>query len=179
MTKQEVITFLERIKANYQSFLQTPYVLEEWYDRLKDYDKEDVYKKFEDHLNGELSSQIPKAHFITRYLTKSSDKGKENNYRVICGNCKKVLQLSEYQKHMERHNSIEYMKIHSDMFSVFNEEKLLKMPEEDFKKIYDPWIEKLYNHLEKKADKLQSELEEMKRIENYVMSKAGMEISIN
>lgn len=179
MTKQEVVTFLERIKANYQSFLQTPYVLEEWYDRLKDYDKEDVYKKFEDHLNGELSSQIPKAHFITRYLTKSSDKGKENNYRVICGNCKKVLLLSEYQKHMERHNSIEYMKIHSDMFSVFNEEKLLKIPEEDFKKIYDPWIEKLYNHLEKKADKLQSELEEMKRIENYVMSKAGMEISIN
>ena len=72
MTKQEVVTFLERIKANYQSFLQTPYVLEEWYDRLKDYDKEDVYKKFEDHLNGELSSQIPKAHFITRYLTKSN-----------------------------------------------------------------------------------------------------------
>ncbi|MGN1351317.1 MAG: hypothetical protein ACI4VE_00745 [Clostridia bacterium] len=179
MTKQEVITFLERIKANYQSFLQTPYVLEEWYDRLKDYDKEDVYKKFEEHLNGELSSQIPKAHFITRYLTKSSDKGKEKNYRVICGNCKKVLLLSEYQNHMERHNSIEYMKTHSDMFSVFNEEKLLKMSEEDFKKIYDPWIEKLYNHLEKKADKSQSELEEMKRIENYVMSKAGMEISIN
>lgn len=179
MTKQEVITFLERIKANYQSFLQTPYVLEEWYDRLKDYDKEDVYKKFEEHLNGELSSQIPKAHFITRYLTKSSDKGKEKNYRVICGNCKKVLPLSEYQKHIERHNSIEYMKIHSDMFSVFNEEKLLKMSEEDFKKIYDPWIEKLYNHLEQKVDKSQSELEEMKRIENYVMSKAGMPISIN
>lgn len=179
MTKQEVITFLERIKANYQSFLQTPYVLEEWYDRLKDYDKEDVYKKFEEHLNGELSSQIPKAHFITRYLTKSSDKGKENNYRVICGNCKKVLLLSEYQKHMERHNSIEYMKIHSDMFSVFNEEKLLKKSEEDFEKIYDQWVEKLYNYLEKKEDKSQSELEEIKRIENYVMSKAGMEISIN
>lgn len=179
MTKQEVVTFLERIKANYQSFLQTPYVLEEWYDRLKDYDKEDVYKKFEDHLNGELSSQIPKAHFITRYLTKSSDKGKENNYRVICGNCKKVLLLSEYQKHMERHNSIEYMKIHSDMFSVFNEEKLLKKSEEDFEKIYDQWVEKLYNYLEKKEDKSQSELEEIKRIENYVMSKAGMEISIN
>lgn len=179
MTKQEVVTFLERIKANYQSFLQTPYVLEEWYDRLKDYDKEDVYKKFEEHLNGELSSQIPKAHFITRYLTKSSDKGKEKNYRVICSNCKKVLLLSEYQKHMERHNSIEYMKIHSDMFSVFNEEKLLKKSEEDFEKIYDQWVEKLYNYLEKKEDKSQSELEEIKRIENYVMSKAGMEISIN
>lgn len=179
MTKQEVVTFLERIKANYQSFLQTPYVLEEWYDRLKDYDKEDVYKKFEDHLNGELSSQIPKAHFITRYLTKSSDKGKKNNYRVICGNCKKVLLLSEYQKHMERHNSIEYMKIHSYMFKTFDEEKLLKIPDDAFTTFYDQWIEKLYDHLTKKEEKSQSEIEEIQRIENYVMSKAGMEISIN
>ena len=179
MTKQEVVTFLERIKANYQSFLQTPYVLEEWYDRLKNYDKEDVYKKFEDHLNGELSSQIPKAHFITRYLTKSSDKGKENNYRVICGNCKKVLLLSEYQKHMERHNSIEYMKIHSYMFKTFDEEKMLKIPDDAFTTFYDQWIEKLYDHLTKKEEKSQSEIEEIQRIENYVMSKAGMEISIN
>ena len=179
MTKQEVVTFLERIKANYQSFLQTPYVLEEWYDRLKDYDKEDVYKKFEDHLNGELSSQIPKAHFITRYLTKSSDKGKENNYRVICGNCKKVLLLSEYQKHMERHNSIEYMKIHSYMFKTFDEEKMLKIPDDAFTTFYDQWIEKLYDHLTKKEEKSQSEIKEIQRIENYVMSKAGMEISIN
>lgn len=179
MTKQEVVTFLERIKANYQSFLQTPYVLEEWYDRLKDYDKEDVYKKFEEHLNGELNSQIPKAHFITRYLIKSSDKGKENNYRVICGNCKKVLSLKDYEAHIERHNSIEYMKLHSKMFKTFNEEKLLKMPENDFKKIYDQWIEKLCEVLMSKEEKTQSEKEEFQRLQNYVYSKAGMPISIN
>lgn len=178
MTKQEVVTFLEKIKANYQSFSQEKYVLNEWYERLKDYDKEDVYKKFEEHLNGELSSQIPKAHFITRYLKKSSEKGKSNDYRVMCSKCKKVLLLSEYQKHMERHNSVEYMKIHSDMFKKFDEEKMLKIPEEPFIKFYDQWIEKLYDHLTKKEEKLQSEIEEIKRIENYVMSKAGMPISI-
>ena len=179
MTKQEVVTFLERIKANYQSFSQEGYVLNEWYERLKDYDKEDVYKKFEEHLQGDLNSQIPKIHFITRYLKKSSEKGKSNDYRVICSTCKKVLLLSEYQKHMERHNSIEYMKIHISMFKTFNEEKLLKMSEEDFNKVYDQWIEKLYDHLTKKEEKSQSEIEEIQRIENYVMSKAGMEISIN
>lgn len=179
MTKQEVVTFLERIKANYQSFPQEGYVLNEWYERLKDYDKEDVYKKFEEHLNGELSSQIPKIHFITKFLKKSADKGKEQGYKVICSYCKKALPLSEYQKHMERHNSIEYMKLHSKMFKTFNEEKLLKMPEEDFKKIYDQWIEKLCEVLMNKEDKTQSEEEEFQRLQNYVYSKAGMEISIN
>lgn len=178
MTKQEVVTFLERIKANYQSFSQEGYVLNEWYERLKDYDKEDVYKKFDEHLQGDLNSQIPKIHFLTRYLKKTSEKGKSNDYRVICSVCKKVLPLSEYQKHMERHNSIEYMKIHSYMFKTFDEEKMLKIPDDAFTTFYDQWIEKLYDHLTKKEEKSQSEIEEIQRIENYVMSKAGMTISI-
>ena len=179
MTKQEVASFLERIKANYQSFLLEPYVLEEWYGWLMDYDKADVYKKFEEHLKGDYNSQIPKAHFITKFLTKSVDKGKTRNYKVICSNCKKVVFLTEYQQHMERHNSIEYMKLHSKMFKTFNEEKLLKMPEEDFKKIYDQWIEKLCEVLMNKEEKTKSEKEEFQRLQNYVYSKAGMPISIN
>lgn len=179
MTKSEVITFLERIKANYQSFSQEGYVLNEWYERLKDYDKEDVYKKFEEHLNGDLNSQIPKIHFITKYLIKSADKEKSNDYKVICSSCKKVLLLSEYQKHMERHNSIEYMKLHIEMFKTFDEEKMLKIPEDAFKKIYDQWIEKLCDVLMNKEEKTQSEKEEYQRLQNYVYSKAGMPISIN
>lgn len=179
MTRPEVTKFLEKIKAHYQSFfIEADYVVDEWLASLKDYDKEDVYRKFEEHLRGDFNSQTPKMHFLTRYLTKSSDKGKENNYRVICGNCKKVLPLSEYQKHMERHNSIEYMKIHSYMFKTFDEEKMLKIPDDAFTTFYDQWIEKLYDHLTKKEEKSQSEKEEIQRIENYVMSKAGMPISI-
>lgn len=180
MTRPEVTKFLEKIKAHYQSFfIEADYVVDEWLSSLKDYDKEDVYRKFEEHLKGDFNSQIPKMHFLTRYLTKSSDKGKENNYRVICSYCKKVLPLSEYQKHMERHNSIEYMKLHSKMFTILNEEKLLKMPEVLFKEKYDEFIEKLCEVLMNKEEKTQSEKEEFQRLQNYVYSKAGMEISIN
>lgn len=179
MTKQEVVTFLERIKANYQSFSQEGYVLNEWYERLKDYDKEDVYKKFEEHLKGDLGSQIPKIHFITKYLIKSSEKGNQNNYKVLCPNCKKTLSLKDYESHMERHNSIEYMKLHIKMFKSFNEEKLLKLPEVLFKEKYDEFIEKLCEVLMNKEEKTQSEKEEFQRLQNYVYSKAGMEISIN
>ena len=50
--------------------------------------------------------------------------------------------------------------------------------DEAFTTFYDQWIEKLYDHLTKKEEKSQSEIEEIQRIENYVMSKAGMPISI-
>ena len=179
MTKQEVVTFLEKIKANYQSFSQEGYVLNEWYERLKDYDKEDVYKKFEEHLSGELSSQIPKIHFLTKYLTKTSEKGKTHDYKVYCSKCTKVFSLKDFGVHLERHNSIEYMKLHIEMFKTFNEEKLLKMPEEAFKKIYDQWVEKLCEVLMNKEEKTQSEKEEFQRLQNYIYSKAGMPISID
>jgi hypothetical protein len=64
------------------------------------------------------------------------------------------------------------------MFKTFDEEKMLKIPDDAFTTFYDQWIEKLYDHLTKKEEKSQSEIEEIQRIENYVMSKAGMTITI-
>ena len=176
MTKSEVITLLERIKANYQSFSQENYVLTEWYSRLKDYDAEDVYKKFDEHLHGELNSQIPKIHFITKYLTKSADKGK-TSYKVWCPRCNAILSLIEYQNHIERHNSIDFMKSHKDMFKKFDEEQLMKMSNENFNKGYDQWLEKLCNDLFNKSDKTLEEMEELQRLQNYFFSKEGMPIS--
>ncbi len=174
MTKQEVASFLERIKANYQSFLLEPYVLEEWYGWLKDYDKADVYKKFEEHLKGDYNSQIPKAHFITKFLTKSVDKGKTRNYKVICSNCKKVVFLTEYQKHMERHNSVEYMKLHKSV----DQEKLMTLSDEEFSREYHSWITERCNTLMDKKDKTPEEYKEYQRLEKYIFSKPGHQLNL-
>ena len=53
------------------------------------------------------------------------------------------------------------------------------MPEVLFKEKYDEFIEKLCEVLMNKEEKTQSEKEEFQRLQNYVYSKAGMEISIN
>lgn len=175
MTRMEVTDFLEKIKAHYQSFfIEADYVVDEWIENLKDYDKEDVYKKFEEHLKGDYNSQIPKIHYITKYLTKSADKGEEKDYKVICSYCKKVLPLSEYTKHIERHNSIEYMKLHKEL----DEEKMMNLTDDEFDKGYHYWIENRCNKLIDKESKNLEEKKELARLEKYIMSKSGQQLNL-
>ena len=176
MTKQEVIKFLEKIKANYQSFnIEEEYVVQEWYNTLKEYDREDVYKKLEEHLKGDYSSNTPKMSYITKFLTKSADKGKEKKYKVICSYCQKKIFLSDYEKHIERHNSIEYMKLHNKI----DEEAMMRLSDDTFNKGYRNWIENRCDKLIDKKEKTLEEKKELSRLEKYIMSNPGEQLNLD
>lgn len=100
MTKKEVLSFIKKIKAYYPLFnLSTEEALDEWAERLKPYDNEDVLRKLEEHLNGERADEPPKLHFITKYLITTKDKEKyKGDYLIRCNLCGREMYLSDYDK---------------------------------------------------------------------------------
>ena len=105
MTKAEVNSFIKKIKAYYPYFsIDNEEMLDEWATRLKPYDKEDVYRKLEEHLNGERADDIPKLHFITRYLMTIEEKERyKEDYLIRCNLCGRVMYLTEYDNvHYEK-----------------------------------------------------------------------------
>lgn len=103
MTKQETISFIKKIKAYYPIFKLEEDGIDEWANKLKSYELEDVVKKFEEHLNGEKSEEPPKLHFLTRYLLTKEEKEKyKGDYIVRCNLCGRELYLAEYDKHYEK-----------------------------------------------------------------------------
>ena len=169
MTKVEVTHFLAKIKAYYQNFIMEDYVVDEWADKLKKYDMEDVYKKFDEHLNGDYKSEIPKLHYIIKYLKTKDEKQKVEYYFVKCGVCNKTIHNARYDEHISRHNSVSYIKSREKLLKVkFNEEKLYEMSNQDFNKFYDKFIEELYNVTTEKYEK--------QRLKNIILSKAGMPV---
>lgn len=169
MTKTEVIHFLEKIKAYYQHFVIEDYVVNEWADKLKKYDINDVYRKFDEHLQGEYKNDVPKLHFITRYLKTPQEKTNSKVYKVKCDLCGKSMNYEQLKLHISRHNSVSYIKSREKYIGrIFNEEKLFEMNQEDFDNLYNKFIEQLYDAMPDKKEK--------HRLKNIILSSAGMPV---
>ena len=137
MTKQEVINFLKKIKANYQSFSMEDYVINEWYDRLKPYDIDDVYLKLDQHLKGERCSEIPKIHYITKFLKEPSEKSKSlDNCFVDCNLCHRTMTLKQYDDHYGKCLSIRYLMRKIGNVSYEELEDLYDKDKETYDKVY-------------------------------------------
>ena len=140
MTKTEVIHFLGKIKAYYQNFCKDSYVVDEWYDRLKNYNIDDVYRKLDEHLQGEYRNEIPKLHYITRYLSVEKERREYNtaDKYVRCVNCNKLVKLIEFDKHVDRCNSVDYLcRMSQKHFNKrLDAQKLMEVEEERFEKYY-------------------------------------------
>lgn len=96
MTKAETIKFMKKIKSYYSNFSIEDYVIEEWVERLKDYELKDLLEKFEQHLNGEYALEPPKLHFLIKYLKTKEEKEKtSHDYLVRCNLCGDEMYLSE------------------------------------------------------------------------------------
>lgn len=170
MNKIETFHFMEKIKAYYQNFIIEDYVVNEWADKLKPYDINDVYMKLDQHLQGEYRNEIPKLHFITRFLKPSSEKGIQKDCYCRCSRCNLNLHINSYSDHIGRHNSIDYIKKNAYRFNnlEINEEFLLQLNQQDFDKFYDDIIEQLVTVVEDDLEK--------QRLKNIIFSKAGMPI---
>lgn len=159
MTKTETIQFMQKIKSYYQEFIIEEYVINEWYEKLKPFDLEDVTERLEKHLNGEYQKKLPRLNYFINGLKTPEEKAKTNIIRIRCSYCNKVISLDELDSHTARHNSIAYIKSREKFLNKsFNEEKLLNATEKEFNKFYYKFIVELYCVLPDK-------LEEKNRLE--------------
>ena len=166
MTIQETNLFLKRIKQHYQDFIIDNSKVDEWYRELKDYDYVEVNNKLDDHLrNEQYGHQIPKVAFLTKYLTKISEKSKNNanNIRVRCHLCGAGMPLTEYGKHIERCNSVEYLNQQCLRLKdrEIDKEKYRSMDYKSFNSIYDKVLEEIL--------KITTDEEERTNITNYFL----------
>ena len=97
MTKAETISFIKKIKAYYPIFKLEEEGVDEWASRLKPYSKDDILRKFEEHLRGEYALEPPKLHFLTKFLKTEEEKERfSNDYLIRCNLCGQEMYLSEY-----------------------------------------------------------------------------------
>lgn len=143
MQKLEVINFMKKIKAYYQTFSMEDFVIKEWQDRLKPYDIEDVYVKLDQHLKGDQKDQIPKLHYITKFLKTPEEKkrAKCNDYLIRCNLCGQEMRLSEYDnKHFDKCNSINYLlRIMKNKGIKVEYEDLEQLDDIKFQKVYEKY----------------------------------------
>ena len=139
MTIEDTKEFMKRIKQHYQEFSVDNYKIDEWYRELKNYDLEDLDRKLEDHLKSEQWGQsIPKLYFLTKYLMTSEEKKSTKTFLVSCPNCQKVINYNNWDKHIERCNSVEYLNKQSIRFfgKEIDRDKYMTMSDENFEEKY-------------------------------------------
>ena len=140
MEKKQVINFMQRIKSHYQEFVIDDFKIDEWYKELKDYSEADVNAKLDNHLNSEeYGSQIPKVHFLTKYLKKEQDKEKEIKGSIQCTICHKFINKDEYERHYDRCSSVDYLNRRNiDYFNKsIDKDKYMTMEQREFDDKYN------------------------------------------
>lgn len=136
MTRNEVQDFMQRIKSHYQEFIIDEFKFNEWFNELKDFNSEDINKKFEEHLKSETyGNYIPKINFLTKGLRKIGETGP--NASLIyerCTKCGRLIPLSEHETHFDLCNDIDYMNFLSEKYlgKPIDKEKCFEMPRSEF-----------------------------------------------
>lgn len=154
MNKAELKGFMQKIKANYQEFSIEGYVVNEWYEKLKNFNVEDVEKKLDKHLHGEYRRMVPRLSFIADGLKTPAQKEAEQVVRIKCSYCGNVLELKHLDRHIARHNSIEYIKSREHYLGKDNNrEELMNLTEVYFEKFYKQFLNDLYCVIEDGAEK--------------------------
>lgn len=152
MTKQEVIGLMKRIKANYSTFVNDEYKLDEWYEELKDYDNNDVQSKLEKHMRSEEYGMTePKLYFLTKYLTKISEKNQSYKYLIGCPLCGEMVKEDDFDNHFNKCSSINYVeRMNKKYFNKETDKAFLKeLEDEKFWRSYKNFLGKIYDYLTK------------------------------
>ena len=161
MTREQTKAFLHRIKSHYSEFIIDQFKFDEWYKELKDYDYKEVNEKLEQHLRSEeFGDSVPKLYFLTRYLTKTSEKKEAKYYKSNCRYCNKEIRTNqdteeELRKHENRCRSVDYMNKKRIEYKGqgIDKEKYRNLPQADFDSRYDAVLEYVYKHTEDANEK--------------------------
>jgi len=110
MEISQVKQLVSKIKAYYYYFSLEKESMNEWANKLKAYDFEDVSRKLDEHLKSEDSKEPPKLHYLVRNLLTIEEKLKsKDDYIVNCNLCGRSMSLKEYDSHYDKCLSIEYL----------------------------------------------------------------------
>ena len=156
MELKDVKIVLKRIEINYPSFVNDDYTRSEWYRELKDYTLEDVMEKLEQHFRSEqYGNQIPKVYFLTKYLTKEQDKGKELTGSERCHVCNKWINIKEFEKHFDRCSSVDYLNRRNIQHfnKPIDKEKYMIMEQKEFDEKYNKMCYYIYEHTQDPREK--------------------------
>ncbi len=121
----------------------------EWFRILEPYDYEDVDNKLEEYLrNTDNFGRFPDAYYLIKYLVKSKDKLKENDFYTICSLCGKKIKNSQFNNHFNRCSSIEYIyeqyeKCLGKKIDESKRREMFEMPEDTFDKLYKTVLKKI------------------------------------
>ena len=144
MTVQETNLFLKRIKQYYNDFVVDDFKVEEWYKQLKDYDASDVNERLNKHLKSETYGDYPpKLNFILAGIIKTKDKDAVRMYTIICQNCGKELDYFNYDEHIRKCNSIDYVirEMKKYLNKTVTREQLESMSDSNFWDKYDAMLQ--------------------------------------
>lgn len=156
MELKEVSMLLKRIKSHYQEFIVDDFKVNEWYKELKDYSLEDVMDRLEQHFRSEqYGNQIPKVYFLTKYLTKEQDKGKELTGSERCHVCNKWINIKEFEKHFDRCSSVDYLNRRNIQYfnKPIDKEKYMIMEQKEFDEKYNKMCYYIYEQTQDPREK--------------------------
>ena len=147
MNKLETKSLLNKIKGYYNSqFFIDDYILDAWYEELKDYDKEDCVEHIKDYAR-EYPDIAPKPHTFKKGLLTPEEKKilREHNYSVNCNLCKKLMSLEEYDNHYDRCLSTKYLikRIEEEKGIVPEYDEIFYLPKEKFNGLYQKYFKRI------------------------------------
>ena len=139
MTREEVKGLLTQIKANYNEFIAADYVATEWYNQLKDYDTQDILRKYQEHLQGEYNRTYPRIQYLTKYLKKIQEKELYTTRYIPCRYCNEYIKEDDFARHYDRCLAIDYIERQVKRFNgkPIDKDKLRELSENDFNLYYD------------------------------------------
>jgi len=148
MTRAEVATLLKKVQTHYSSLDVDSFMLDEWYNELKNYDGKEVYQKLDQHLRSEqYGMNIPKLYFLTKYLKTADQKKNQTKGQVQCRFCDKFVGQDEFDQHYQKCSRINYVLNQSEKYGIDIKSSLDTT--ENVEKAYDYIVEQIKERVSK------------------------------
>lgn len=156
MIREEVIDLLEFISLNYQNFKFDERLVDNWFNDLQQYDLRDVKENLKSFMADEkYQHEPPKLSLLTRGLIKKHEKVDWTKVETFCQRCHKPLSISEYEDHIDRCSSIDYViRETKKWFSKeLTRKELFAMPEQEFNERYNKLLHYIHDHTQDESEK--------------------------
>lgn len=143
MTVEQVDKLLHRIKLHKPNFMynftsqQERELKEIWCDVLWDYDAEKVNNRLDEFL-ADINNNSKNVTVYNLVDGLSKKTYSDRDIYVKCRVCNDRVNIKQYDQHLVKCNSIDYLRSQLKKFSmkVYSRQELLKLSDEDFDKLY-------------------------------------------
>lgn len=139
ITRNDVNELLEMI---YGEFYEQD-LREDWYETLKNYNKEQIFNKAKELLDKGITPKINGLIADFKELPKTIDMKEK---KLGCQCCGRIIEADKFQLHYERCSSIRYIsKRYKQYFNKdLNKRELWEISKAEFDKRYDKLLETIY-----------------------------------